>query len=97
MPHITSIFLSSSLRLMIPERIEQTPAPICAQGPSLPAEPPPPSVTRVAMSFTGTTLGSTFPDFLWTASITFSVPCPSASGASFLTIRELCQKGDGQR
>ena len=56
-------------------------APIWAQGPSLPTEPPKASVSTVASSFTGATFQSTLPDAWWTAAMTASVPWPRADGA----------------
>jgi hypothetical protein len=52
------------------------PAPIWAQGPSLPAEPPEIRVIKVATNLTGTTANGIRPERLCIASITFSVPCP---------------------
>ena len=58
-----------------------SPAPIWAQGPSFPADPPQARVTTVATSFTGTTFREMRPPWRWIASMTFSVPCPAAPGA----------------
>ncbi len=60
------------------------------------AEPPHARVASVATSFTGTTAGLILPDALWTASITFSVPCPSASGASLPMSRTLTTNASGR-
>ena len=75
---------------------EANPAPICAHGPSLPAEPPLASVMIVATSLTGMTLKSILPILWWTASITFSVPWPAASGAKYLTIKLLARIAIGR-
>jgi len=38
-----------------------------------------------------------FPEDLWIASMTFSVPWPSASGAKYLIIRALRKRATGSR
>ena len=61
---------------------EPMPPEICAAGPSLPAAPPVPIVIAEAVSFTGMTRIRMRAPRLWKASITWSAPAPSASGAS---------------
>ena len=68
--------------------IEASPPPIWAQGPSLPADPPQAKVMTVVTSLIS---------WRCTASITFSVPCPSASGARDLVIYELNARARGSR
>nr|WP_237705972.1 hypothetical protein [Methanocella conradii] len=97
MPQMTSLLRSSSFILKISAIREDSPAPIWAHGPSFPAEPPKAMVIMVAMAFTGTTMKFIFPDRRWTASITFSVPCPLASGARCLTINSLRKSAMGRR
>ena len=57
-------------------------APIWAQGPSFPTEPPKASVTTVARSLIGATFHGIRPDSRWTAAMTASVPWPRAVGAN---------------
>jgi len=65
---------------------EPNPLPICAIGPSRPALPPEPMVMADAIVLTRGTLLLISPLLLWNASITASVPCPSASGAKVYII-----------
>src|SRR5579871_5166786 len=51
-PQITSLRLSESLNLSSWAKNEVIPAPICAVGPSFPAEPPNDKVISVASNFT---------------------------------------------
>ena len=60
---------------------EPMPPDICAAGPSLPAAPPLPMVIAEATSFTGMARRRMRPPCWWKASITWSAPAPSASGA----------------
>jgi hypothetical protein len=57
-------------------------APIWAQGPSFPTDPPKTSVTTVARSLMGATFQGVRPESRWTAAMTASVPCPRAVGAN---------------
>ncbi len=63
-------------------RHEPNPAPICAIGPSCPAEPPVPIVITEATALISGTRVRICPAPRWKARIRASVPCPSASGAS---------------
>ena len=94
-PQITIFLRSWSESRSRSANSDASPAPICAHGPSLPADPPQASVTIVATSFTGITAALILPDFVWIASMTFSVPCPSASGASHLMSTMLTTKATG--
>ena len=78
-------------------KAEAIPAPICAHGPSLPAEPPPARVITVATSFTGTTANGIRPACSCKAAITRSVPLPSASGASQSTSAALINNVTGSQ
>lgn len=95
-PQITSFLRSPSSSRKRLASNDDSPAPIWAHGPSFPAEPPQASVTIVASNLTGTTLALIRPDEVCIASITFSVPCPSASGASFLTSTTLIKNAIGR-
>ena len=95
-PHITIFFLSTSSNLRREANNEANVAPIWAAGPSLPAEPPAEMVTTVARSFTGATFGFILPLCLFTASMTFSVPWPSASGERYFTSRVLASRAKGR-
>ena len=96
-PQITSFLRSFSSNRSNRANSDDSPAPIWAHGPSLPADPPAARVMRVATSLTGTTAaGMTLP-CLWIASITFSVPWPCASGATRVVSRVLIQNASGRR
>ena len=64
-----------------PPRYDPKPAPICAIGPSRPADPPVPSVIADAIVLIIGMRPRISPRLLWKASIAASVPWPSASGA----------------
>ncbi|VVB87393.1 Uncharacterised protein [uncultured archaeon] len=81
-PQITNILLSLSLSFRNEANVEPKPAPIWAMGPSLPALPPEPIVIIDDIDLTSGTLFLIKPLLLLYASITASVPCPSASGAN---------------
>ncbi len=70
-----------------PPSSEPKPAPICAIGPSWPAEPPVPMVMIEATDLIHGTRARIFPPPRWNARIMASVPCPSASGARLKTNR----------
>ena len=63
-PQMTSFLRSGRQSSTGRRKMEARPAPICAQGPSLPAEPPKARVMTVATSLTGTTMGLILPDSL---------------------------------
>jgi hypothetical protein len=63
-PQITIFFLCSFENLNKSAIKDAAPAPICAAGPSLPAEPPAKIVITVAISFIGITKISIFPSLL---------------------------------
>ncbi len=63
-PQITSFLRSLLFNFKKSAKIEESPAPICAQGPSFPTEPPPAIVITVAISLTGTIDGFIFPEYL---------------------------------
>ena len=72
-------------------------APICAHGPSLPTEPPKARVRTVATSLTGATRQSIFPDRVWIAAMTASVPCPFAEGAKVRMSQTQAGSASGRR
>jgi hypothetical protein len=76
--------------------VEASAAPICAHGPSLPTDPPTAIVSTVATSLIGATFGAIRPQRRWTASMTFSVPCPAASGASTCTSTAAASRPGGR-
>jgi hypothetical protein len=86
-PQITTLRRSRRLNRRSDDRPDASEAPICAAGPSLPTDPPTAIVTTVAASLTGATIRAMRPERWWTASMTLSVPCPSASGARKRTRR----------
>jgi hypothetical protein len=95
-PQITSFRRSRGRSRRIEATLEASAAPICAHGPSFPTEPPTAMVNTVATSLTGATVVRIRPHRRWTASITFSVPCPVASGASHHTIAAAPAKPKGR-
>ena len=97
MPQMTNFFRSTSENLKMSEKNEASPAPICAHGPSFPALPPNARVMTVVTSFTGTTIAFILPERLCTASMTFSVPCPPASGARKSMTTVLTRSATGRR
>ena len=60
-PQMTSRMRSMSSRRRSCPNAEHSPPPICAQGPTLPADPPLAIVTIVAMNLTGIVRGWIFP------------------------------------
>ena len=68
-----------------PPSNEPNPAPICAIGPSCPADPPVPIVMIDATALIIGTRPRIAPPPRWNARIIASVPCPSASGARVKT------------
>ena len=95
MPQITTLRRSRRLSRSIEASPEASDAPIWAAGPSLPTDPPTPIVTTVAASLIGATASGMRPPRWWTASMTLSVPCPSASGARKRTRRCAATKPGG--
>ncbi|GBE03711.1 hypothetical protein BMS3Abin09_00629 [bacterium BMS3Abin09] len=95
MPHMTSFWRSLLLKRKMEANIEESPAPIWAAGPSFPAEPPAAMVIMVVASFTGTVMAFILLLRWWIASMTFSVPCPLASGARYLMRREERKRATG--
>ena len=61
MPQITSFFLSSFDNLNKSEKADAKLAPIWAEGPSLPTDPPNAMVAMVDIAFIGTTRKRIFP------------------------------------
>jgi len=95
MPQTTSFFRSTPSNRSSEAAADISPAPICAQGPSFPADPPEARVRIVATSLTGTTPRGIRPSRRWIASMTFSVPCPAASGAKNATSPQLRNRPSG--
>ena len=96
-PQITRRRRSSSLSRSTSAKRLVMAAPICAHGPSLPTEPPKASVRTVARSLTGATRQSIFPDRVWIAAMTASVPCPLAEGAKVRTSQTQAGSASGRR
>ena len=81
-PQITRRRRSSSFSRSTSAKRLVIAAPIWAQGPSFPTEPPKASVTTVARSLIGATFHGIRPDSRWIAAMTASVPWPRAVGAN---------------
>ncbi len=94
-PHIINLRLSFELKRNTVANMDESPAPIWAAGPSLPAEPPAARVMTVAINLTGTVRGFILPAYLWIDSMTFSVPCPLASGERYFisSAEKIAQRG----
>ena len=97
MPQMTTLRRSRRLSRRSEERPEASEAPIWAAGPSLPTDPPTPIVTTVAASLIGATASAMRPARWCTASMTLSVPWPSASGARKRTRRCASTKPGGSQ
>ena len=81
-PASTRIRRSRAFSFSREAKADPNPDPICAIGPSFPADPPVPIVRADAMILTNGTRFRICPPRWWNASIMASVPWPSASGAT---------------
>jgi len=80
-PHAISVFRFASEILKTCPIVDPSADPICTIGPSLPADPPDPSVSAEATVFATATRGRMTPRFVTIAFITSGTPPPFVSCA----------------